>query len=292
MVDGRLALAMSLLVAALACSGDDRSPTGPSAPQGLQLAVVVARQTIGVGESEQLAAIVTEPGRSSPIPAGSITWRSSDDRIVAVWAGGLAVALAPGQATITATAGERSASIVLRADGGSGLRRVHGRLSDYASDAGVGGTAVAFSIDPGARVFEFETMTDANGGFTIDLPPGRIGARIAGQSAGELTVRVGGPAFRGDLIANAGQYCKGRFGLVTDATTFQPVAGVSVRLGGREAVTGPDGWYRIDLGCVYDPFNNSNTTSISATHPAYREFSRVVGRGIVWVTRLDMELQR
>jgi hypothetical protein len=49
--------------------------------------------------------------------------------------------------------------------------------------------------------------------------------------------------------------------VVADALSFQPVAGATVRLGGR-------------------------------THPAYREFSRVLGRGMHRVHRLDAELQR
>lgn len=57
-------------------------------------------------------------------------------------------------------------------------------------------------------------------------------------------------------------------------------------------VTGPDGWYRIDLGCVDDPFGNFNTTFMYVSHPAYREFSRVLGRGIHRVTRIDAELPR
>jgi hypothetical protein len=80
--------------------------------------------------------------------------------------------------------------------------------------------------------------------------------------------------------------------VVADALSFQPVAGATVSLGGRSTVTGADGWYRIDLGCVDDPFNNSNTTFMRVTHPAYREFSRVLGRGIHRVHRIDAELQR
>ena len=56
--------------------------------------------------------------------------------------------------------------------------------------------------------------------------------------------------------------------------------------------TGADGWYRIDLGCVYDPYNNTGTTLMRVTHPAYRELSQVLGRGIHRVRRIDAELQR
>ena len=70
---------------------------------------------------------------------------------------------------------------------------------------------------------------------------------------------VGGPAYRGDLLGNGG-VCISRYGVITDAATFQPVAGASVRVGGRTMVTGTDGWYRIDLGCVDNPINNFGTT--------------------------------
>src|SRR5687768_794050 len=139
---------------------------------------------------------------------------------------------------------------------------------------------------------EFQTTTDASGTFGIDLPPGRLTATINCQVAGNLAVRIGGPAYRGDLVANGGASCASRYGAVTDARTFQPIAGVAIGLGSGRAVTGPDGWYRIDFAYLYDPFNNSNTVLIYESHPGYREFSRLVGRGIHGIHRLDMELQR
>lgn len=57
-------------------------------------------------------------------------------------------------------------------------------------------------------------------------------------------------------------------------------------------VTGSDGWYRIDLGCDIDPLGNFGTALIYVSHPSYPEFSRVVGRGIHFVNRIDVELQR
>jgi hypothetical protein len=93
-------------------------------------------------------------------------------------------------------------------------------------------------------------------------------------------------------VAQASTWTTAHRVLVTDAATFQPVSGAAVKVGSRTHVTGPDGWYRIDLGCVDDPFNNSNTTFMYISHPAYREFSRVLGRGIHWVDRIDAELQR
>ena len=59
-------------------------------------------------------------------------------------------------------------------------------------------------------------------------------------------------------------------------------------------MSGADGWYRIDRGCVDvdNPFTNFNTTFLRATHPAYRDFERIAGRGVHRVTRFDIELQR
>ena len=169
------------------------------------------------------------------------------------------------------------------------LRRVQGRLTDFASAVPMAGVALSFGA--GVAALDLRTTTDASGTYAIDVPAGTVYAAIDGQIVAELSVRVGGPAYRGDLLGNGGT-CISRYGVVADAVSFQPVGGATVSLGGRSVVTGPDGWYRIDLGCIDDPFNNSNTTFMHVTHPTYREVSRVLGRGIHRVNRLDAELLR
>jgi hypothetical protein len=69
-------------------------------------------------------------------------------------------------------------------------------------------------------------------------------------------------------------------------------AAVSITLSTATAMSGPDGWYRIDLGCPANGQFGFNTTFLSIKHPGYADFSRIIGRGVSGVLRLDCELQR
>jgi hypothetical protein len=174
-------------------------------------------------------------------------------------------------------------------DQSGGPPRVQGRLTDFASAAPMAGVTITFGSD--VAVLDRRTTTNASGAFSLEVPPGRVYASIDGEIVADLAVPASGLAHRGDLLGNGGD-CISRYGVIADAATFRPVAGATVSLGGRSVVTGADGWYRIDLGCVDDPFNNFNTTFMYVAHPAYRELSRVLGRGIHRVRRIDAELQR
>ena len=281
-------------VAALLCVGcnERKAPTGPSDghERGTRVTLVAPRPTLGVGESQQLSIVVTGPDGVGHAPESTIVWRSSNDAVYAVWDGGLAVAVGPGQATITAIADGRIVEATLRVEPATtALRRLQGRVTDFASDAPLAGVTVNFGADTTAM--NLTTTTDGSGTFAIDVPAGPIHAAIDGQILASMVVRIGGPAYRGDLLGNGGM-CMSRYGLITDATTFQPVAGATVRVGSRTMVTGPDGWYRIELGCVDNPSSNFNTTFMYVSHPAYQELSRIIGRGIHGVNRIDAELQR
>ena len=171
--------------------------------------------------------------------------------------------------------------------GGDPIRRVQGRVLDFASQSGLPGVTVGFG-----RNFPdvlFQTTTDASGAYTLDLPAGELIAIVDGVFAGTLAVHVGGPAFRGDLFGNVGN-CVSRYGSVIDGDTFRPVAGATVSLGGQTAVTGPDGWYRLDFGCT--GYLDFGTTFIYVTHPGHQNFQRVVGRGIGGASRIDALLLR
>ena len=284
----------SLVVAALLCvsCSDSKAPNAPSpAPsQGTRFTLVAPHPALAVGESQQLSVVVTGADGVGHAPDSPVVWRSSNDAVYTVWTGGLAIALAPGEATISAEADGRTAQTTLRVDPRDGaLRRLQGRLLDFASDAPMAGVTVAFGGSVAA--LDLRTTTDASGNFAIDVPAGRLNAAIDGQIVAELAVHIGGPAYRGDLLGNGGT-CISRYGVISDAVTFQPVSGATVRLGGRSTVTGVDGWYRLDFGCVDDPYGNFNTTFVYVSHPTYREFSRVVGRGVHRVNRIDVELQR
>jgi hypothetical protein len=280
-------LALAVLVC-VSCGDDAKPPTGPSGGVSPRLTLVAPQRTLAVGESEQLAVVVTGADGVGRPPAGPVEFRSSNEAICVVWAGGVAVAVAPGQAMITASADGLTATVALSAESrGGAIRHVQGRVLDFASQAGLPGVTVGFG--PSFPTPAFQTTTDASGAFAIDLPAGDLVAYLEGVFAGTVAVHVGGPAYRADLYGNVGT-CVSRYGTVTDVETFQPVAGATVTLGGRTVVTGPDGWYRIDLGCS-GPLG-FGTTFIYVTHPGHREFSRVVGRGVAGVSRIDAELQR
>jgi hypothetical protein len=291
MLTRRLAALATLVLCVAACSEEKGPPpTAPSAsPRLLTFAIAGTPVSPGVGESFQLRAVLVYTDGSSTPPRGEIAWRSSNDAVLAVWPGGLLVARAPGEATISATADGQQAETALRVEPRGATRRLHGRLTDFASNAPLAGVTIGFGVDFGG--VSLQTTTDPGGAFIADLPTGSVFAEIDGQRVADLAIRVGGPAYRGDLLGNGGE-CISRYGLVTDASTFQPVAGASVRIGfgGREFVTGADGWYRMDFGCV--EYIGGNTTFMYVSHPAYRDFTRVVGRGVHRVNRIDVELQR
>jgi hypothetical protein len=282
-----------VMFALLLAGCDERSaPTGPTGGEGgaTRVTLVAPHPIAGVGESQQLAIVITGPDGVGHAPEGPVVWRSSNDAVYVLWTGGLAVAVGPGQATITAIADGRTVETTLSVEPSSGaIRRLQGRVTDFVSDAPLGGVTVAFGTDVAAM--NQSATTDGAGHYAIDVPAGRIYAAIGGTIIGDLAVHLGGPASRGDLLGNGG-ICISRYGVVTDAATFQPVSGATLSVPGRTFVTGLDGWYRMDFGCVDDPNGNFNTTFMSVSHPAYREFTRVLGRGVHRVNRIDVELQR
>ena len=162
---------------------------------------------------------------------------------------------------------------------------VSGRVVDFARGFGVPGAAVAFG--------EMTAMTDANGRYTIEhLTSGQYEPRVDGVWMGQS--RVTGPAYRADLLVHPGT-CVSRYGTLADARTRNPVVGATVRFVGPglsdSAVSGSDGWYRIDLGCPANGLVGFNTTMLAASHPQYLDASQSVGRGVGGATRLDLDLE-
>lgn len=164
---------------------------------------------------------------------------------------------------------------------------VRGRVIDFRTQAGVSGVVVRFGGE--SALGDSRATTDPSGSYAISVPfIGLSTVSLDGVPVG--TVRVTGRAFRGDLLFDSGT-CISRYGALTDARTLSPVAGATVSLGGRTAISGADGWYRIDLGC---PQTNlpGGTTFMYVTHPNYASRQQVVGRGIQGVRRLDLDLER
>ena len=158
---------------------------------------------------------------------------------------------------------------------------VSGRVLNFATNTGVSGATVAFG--------EVTTMTEGGGSYTLAVPAiGLYEPLVDGDWMGSTRVTL---TYRGDLLVRAGT-CVSRYGTLTDAGTLRPIAGATVTLSGQIAVSGSDGWYRIDLGCPANGLVGFNTTEIVVSHPNYMDQSYPAGRGVSGVWRLDLELQR
>jgi len=163
---------------------------------------------------------------------------------------------------------------------------VSGRVLDYATGAGAPGAAVAFG--------DSTTVTDTNGSYSLVIPEvGHFEPVIDGRTVG--SIRVTGPAYRGDFFVHGG-ICVARYGTVTDARTLRPIDGATVSLGGQRPITNVDGWYRLDLGCPTDSplpgLIGIGTTFMQVSHSKYLAVSLVAGKGISGVVRVDVELKR
>ncbi len=252
------------------------------------LAIPGVPLSLAVGESMQLRAVVVYSDGTATPPAAEVLWRSSNNAVLTLWPGGVLVAVGSGDATITASAGELTGSVAVAAarpvsDG----RHVQGRVVDCVSGAGIAGLSLRFrQLPDGLRT---ETTTDGAGAYAIDLPAANYVVQTDERDIGVLLVRVGGPAFRGELLVN-GPGCIARYGTIIDAVTFRPVAGASVTYGGVTALTGPDGWYRLDHSCAGSILGG--TTGIRVTHPEYAEAFQITGRGLNSITRIDLDLRR
>jgi hypothetical protein len=169
----------------------------------------------------------------------------------------------------------------------SGGVSVSGRVLNFATNTGVSGATVAFG--------DVTTVTDAGGSYTLALAAIGLYEPLVDGASISSRVRVTGSTYRGDFLVRAGT-CVSRYGTIADAGTLRPIVGATVRFNGPglsdSAVSGSDGWYRIDLGCPANGLVGFNTTFIVVSHPNYMDQSQGVGRGVFGVRRLDLELQR
>jgi hypothetical protein len=78
--------------------------------------------------------------------------------------------------------------------------------------------------------------------------------------------------------------------MVIDGATYRPLVGAAVTYGGVTATAGPDGWYRLDLGCGGTV--PGGTSVVEATHPEYARVWFTSTRGLSRVDRFDFELRR
>ena len=157
-----------------------------------------------------------------------------------------------------------------------------GQVQDFSTGAGVPGVTVAFG--------DSSVVTSTAGRYSIPITAiATYYPTIDGKPVG--TSHVTGQSYRGDFFVRTGT-CVGRYGTVSDQTSHNAISGVTLSLGGKTTVSGPDGWYRLDHGCPPEGWIGFNTIFIYASHPDYADTSLVVGRGISAVVRLDIEMLR
>ncbi len=102
-----------MLAAAMASCGKETVGPEPRPPEVAAIAVSAPRGSIlGVGTSAALIAQATAPDGSSV--DADLLWRSSDESVARVDPDGLVTAVAPGRATISASAGDASGNAVVR----------------------------------------------------------------------------------------------------------------------------------------------------------------------------------
>ena len=152
----------------------------------------------------------------------------------------------------------------------SGEVSVSGRVLNFVTNIGVSGATVAFGA--------VTTVTDAGGSYTLTLPAIGLYEPLVDGATITHRVRVTGSAYRGDFLVRAGT-CVSRYGTIADAGTLRPIAGATVRFNGNgspeSAVSGSDGWYRIDLGCPANGLVGFNTTEMVVSHSNYMDLHSV-----------------
>jgi hypothetical protein len=163
-----------------------------------------------------------------------------------------------------------------------------GRVLDYHTNAPVAAATVVYTQDAfnpnAARV---SATTGIDGRYTLTLPnPGSYTILLDNAIAGQGFVY--GRGYRGDLYAASGN-CISRYGLVINTRYRRPLADATVQLTFLRTTTGADGWYRFDLECPAVVFPGG-TTILTAEHRNFESVSRVVGRGVVGIQRLDVEM--
>jgi hypothetical protein len=117
---------------------------------------------------------------------------------------------------------------------------------------------------------------------------GVFNVSIGGARAGTAIVK--GSSYRGDLFTDPVE-CAVRYGTLTDARTGLPVAGATVNVGtGLRATSAADGWYVLDFGCP-GATRGLGTVVMGVAHRNYQQRSVVLGRGVFYALRLDLDLE-
>jgi hypothetical protein len=150
--------------------------------------------------------------------------------------------------------------------------RVFGRVVDYSTNGGVAGASIDFYIS-GLPAIARSVVTDAAGHYSVRLSRGvRYNPRINGPDvdSNRGTIIPVAKETEADYLINGGT-CIVFHGTVRDAMTGEPLSGASVTFRSPTQQTGPDGSYRIDLGCpsAANPWQGSGTTFMTVSRPGY-----------------------
>jgi len=155
--------------------------------------------------------------------------------------------------------------------------------------------ASSLKREPQAQASGLKPQTEASsrslkrgfGAYALAIRPGSYLATVNGVFAGLFHVTTG--RSRGDFLARQGT-CVSRYGVVADAQSRQPIAGVRVELSGQTTTTDQDGWYRVDFGCPANGLFGFNTTIIFFSRPGYDRACAPAGRGVFGAERFDFFL--
>lgn len=174
----------------VACGGD--GPTGPDATIAL-IDVTGPTATVEIGKTVQLTATPRDAADKS-ISGATITWSSSSGSIATVSSSGLVTGVAAGQATITASAGGKSATKIMTVIQGVASITISGATS---SEVGATTTLTATPKDASGAAISGLTVTWTSSEPTIIavangvVTATRIGSAVITASVASATATIG-----------------------------------------------------------------------------------------------------
>lgn len=178
--------------------------------------------------------------------------------------------------------------------GWDGRVRVTGTVREFATSVPVSAATIVLG-NGGAG--DLTATTDAAGVYLMTMSEGMYHVAINGESIADVTLKD--PTYRGDFYIRLTD-CVGRYGMVVDSRTRQPVSGATLLLSGASdplATTDQAGWFQWGMGkgCGGGPPLPTgpcgfNTYVLRISHPAYPDTILESSRGFCFVRRLDVEM--
>lgn len=198
--------------AVLTACGKTDPPSAPTAPtvSVVSLSISQLPASLKPGETAQLVAMATLSDGSTQVATSLASWSTSAPQILSVNAAGLVTAVAPGDATVTASYQLRSITMGLSVRGGQTLRGVVTETAPTSTVPVVGAAVtVVDGLYQGTRA-----MTDGSGRFSLPDVAGSLNLRVskngfddlaltADAGGAELTVRMM-PAL--EIVTSVAQY--------------------------------------------------------------------------------------